>query len=191
LGVAVLLAVGGSSPGAQTAATVPISAHSVALKVVTADGRAASVKVLNGGLAQVSLDEGPTLGVTPVLEGDAVRLVFFEVLTRPTGESYGLRQLDGLRLDRGLPQRYAWKNLVVDLSWERVELVSEAQFQRAVAAAVAPTLSHPPGGPPDSPCLTCCVTCGGVRLCGFTVVTDCGNCCCSEACACSEARPLP
>jgi hypothetical protein len=186
-----LLAAGSVASRAQTAATVPISPHSVTLKVVTADGRGALVSVLNGGLAQLSLDEGPTLGITPVLEGDEVRLAFFEVLTRPTGESYGLRQLDDLRLGRGVPRRYVWKNLVVDVSWEGVEPVSEAQFQRAVAAAVAPALSNAPAGPPGSPCLTCCVTCGGLRVCGCMVVTDCGSCCCPDACACSEAGALP
>lgn len=191
VGLAVLLAAGFTAPRAQSAATVPISPHSVTLKVVTADGRGALLKALNGGLAQLSVDEGPTLGITPVLEADGLRLVFFEVLVRPTGESYGLRQLDGLRLDRGVPQRYAWKNLVVDLSWEGVEPVSEAQFQRAVAAALASTLPQAPGGPSGSPCLTCCVTCGGLVVCGCFVVTDCGSCCCPDACACGEAGAQP
>ncbi len=161
----------------RVAGTVPLSPHAVTLRVSVGGRSPILVKVLNGGMATIRLEGGATLGLTPVT-GAPPKVVPFEVGLSAAGEPQTLRQGTPLTLQPGVPVPLDWRGVDLDITWEGVTPVTDAQFRHAVAAFTD-------GAPSQAgPCSTCCVTCAGVVSCGCSVQTPCASCCCPEACDC-------
>lgn len=183
LAVAVGAAVVGwavASPQAQPrpAGTVPLSAHAVTLRVTIDAAHPVLVTVLDGGMAHLSIDGLPALGLTPVME-PAPRVVPFEVGLSASGDPQSLRQLAPIDLQPGAPAALQWHGRSLELTWVGVAPVSGEKFGHAVSA-----FAPPAGGAPEGPCSFCCITCNGVTACACNLQTPCGTCCCPEACDC-------
>jgi hypothetical protein len=179
--VAVVAAVAGwavAAPHAQPrpAGTVPLSAHAVTLRVTVDAAHPVVVRVLDGGLAHLSIDGLPTLGLTPVM-APAPRVVPFEVGLSASGDPESLRQLAAIDLQPGVPAALPWHGRNLELTWVSVAPVPVEKFRHAVSA-----FGLPAGGAPEGPCSFCCVTCNGVTACARNLRTSCGTCCCPEAC---------
>jgi len=167
LAIAALLSAVVVVPGhAQIKAfTVPISRDTVTLRLLVGDAPA-TVTVQNGGLARVSVKDGPAMGLVPTIKAKTVELTVMEITTDPTTGNEGLRQVAKVTLPRGQSVRLD----DIALPFE-VELLDT----KAVAGL---------GASPDGPTRTCCVVCGTNTFCGCLVIAECGQCCCPSACDC-------
>ena len=167
LAVAGLLAATTVSLGhAQVKATsVPISRDTVTLRLV-ADQTPAKLTVQNGAMARLSVKDGPTLGLIPVTASEGVDLGVVEITADPVSGNEGVRQVAKVALSLGQ---------VVQLDAIPIPLEVEL-LQVDIASSQTPGTNRPH--------TTCCVTCGELTRCGCWVTTDCGGCCCSNACDC-------
>jgi len=168
MGVALVVTGVAVARGQVATSAPPISGDTVTLRL-TIGGEPAQIGVQNGSLARLTLKDGPTIGLRPVIRGESIDLVLLEVTVDPATGNEDARQLGSERhLEKGRVERFDLSGLALD-----AELV-------AINSGQMPTSA------PAGPCRTCCVNCGAITMCACWVILDCGSCCCDTACKCWE-----
>jgi hypothetical protein len=161
----VLLALAAAPPAPGGAgATLRTSRQVVTLRV-TNDGRElARLSVPERGRARVSREGGETLGLTPEIQGDRLKLVVsLQTAYGPNGPVFTPWKTYSLAPD--VPTTIDTGQTRFEIEW--------------VAAATKPAPETLTDG-----CRECCITCFEFTYCACEVITPCGRCCCPETCGC-------
>lgn len=161
--VLVAVAMARSAPVGAGAA-VRASRQVVTLRV-TSDGRElARLSVPERGRARVSREGGETLGLTPEIQGDRLKLVVsLQTAYGPNGAVF--TPWEPFTLVADVPTTIDTGQTRFEIEW--------------VAAATKPAPETVTDG-----CRECCITCFEFTYCACEVITPCGRCCCPETCGC-------
>lgn len=161
----VLLALAAAPPAPIGAgATLRTSRQVVTLRVTNEGRELARLSVPEGGRARMSREGGETLGLTPEIQEDRLKLVVsLQTASGPNGPVFTPWETYTLVPD--VPT-------TVDTGQTRFEI-------EWVAAATKPAPETVTDG-----CRECCITCFEFTYCACEVITPCGRCCCPETCGC-------
>lgn len=139
----------------------------VTLKLMVA-GKTATARVRSSDCVTVTMENGRQLMLLPVLKNEAVSLAVWVRAPKMTdGGCNAANATARYSLAAGTPVNFVLGAVQV-----------RAEFPRGAAPA---TKEQVAGG---TPCSRCCVTCDGITWCACEVVTECGRCCCPDACGC-------
>ncbi len=176
--VVTLPSVGGADrQGSATA--IPISRELLSFTATSESGEESNFKVLNGGMATLSVPDGPKLGLVPVLDGDKVALTLVAITpvgTEPGNESATVTGKIALEFAQPVPVPGAPKPLTI--TWDGT-------------SPATPAAADPPNQT-QGKCSRCCVYCGDQLICACQVITECGSCCCVDCGGCDlRSSPHP
>jgi hypothetical protein len=147
--------------------SAPVPTATVMLRLTFPTGTWAKLGVPSGTRATVAVPDGPRFGLTATVTDDGrVDLVASDITTDPQTGSEVVQQLEHRVMELGDPIRIVYRTTTMTVTW--------LETRRVTGRAKDP----------GDPCKTCCVWCQGLLFCGCNVSTPCGDCCCSEYCAC-------
>lgn len=101
-----LVATGVAVARGQVRTSAPISGDTVTLRL-TIGGEPAQIGVQNGSLARLTVKDGPSVGLRPVIRGQSIDLMLVEITVDPVTGDENARQLGNEQhLEKGWAARF-------------------------------------------------------------------------------------
>ncbi len=141
----------------------------VVLSVSVGDRAPATLVVVPGSTATVTMPGGSTLALTPSLSDTLMNLRVRELPSQIQGGTEELQDFT-IGLEPGGTAQFSYADAVFKIRWTGT---------REPNAAAAP----------DQECNDCCITCEGIRYCACKVMTVCADCCCPQCCNIIVGKP--
>ena len=134
----------------------------VVLSVTVGDRAPATLVVVAGSTATITMANGSTLGLTATLSDAQMTLRVRELSSESRVGTEGVQEFT-IALQPGGTARFDYADSVFKIRWS-----GSAEPGPAVA--------------PDQECGNCCITCDEIRYCACKVITVCADCCCPQCC---------
>jgi hypothetical protein len=169
--ILMLIATGLNGPASPASLPTPglPADGTVVLSVSVGDRVPATLVVVPGATATVTMPGGTTLGLTPSLSDTLMDLRVRELPSQPPSATEELRDFI-IRLEPGGTAQFSYADAVIKIGWT-------GSGEPGAAAA------------PDQECNDCCITCEGIRYCACKVMTVCADCCCPQCCNIIVGKP--